>query len=557
MRVILPFPSNQNQQPGQQQTQNIQTQSSSSSQLNPQNNQILSGVDSTRTSNTSLDRCSSESENATYFEGTVVKDSDLKCHVPWGERKPAALTPSPKSKAYAKLETESSFTVPIRDSSHPRQSCINSSSNTESTVSGAASEAAAITLESLCGTVWTKAACVALPSAGKHQHLGVEKDAKEGISQGKFAAKKDPDKPRRISGKKRTQFSDTSLQLPNRKKIESDKMGIVKKPSSELLLVRNRSGSSSSSEGSTIRTSRDGDIAIQDSRINHTGASTSRSTSSRRMRTSYHVDIQTIHREGPADNVEFDPCENPAEVNHNERKKKDPNSDVEFEYNESLLNFEKELKKNGLELVIQEGDGNCLFRAVSLQVFGDSNNHTEVRRRCLDFMKREEAHYSQFVTGEPFCDYIERKSRNGVHGNNPEIQAISELYNRPVEVYVPENGPKPLNIFHKEYTTSDVPIRLSYHDGNHYNAVIDPYRPTAGLGLGLPGLQPGLADDMQMKKAVSESNYLHLKMEMEEAKEKSHMEEIKQAIRESKKNADVNSVSYCSLYFVQVLKCRC
>lgn len=101
--------------------------------------------------------------------------------------------------------------------------------------------------------------------------------------------------------------------------------------------------------------------------------------------------------------------------------------------------------------------------------------------------------------------YIARTRRDGVHGNNPEIQSCSELFNRPIEVFTPENGSKPINIFHAEYKTGDVPIRLSYHDGNHYNAVIDPLVPTAGLGLGLPGLKPGYADKMQMDKAVAES----------------------------------------------------
>lgn len=48
--------------------------------------------------------------------------------------------------------------------------------------------------------------------------------------------------------------------------------------------------------------------------------------------------------------------------------------------------FQKVLKERKLEMVEQEGDGNCLFRAVSLQVYGDSSMHGEVRRKCLDFM---------------------------------------------------------------------------------------------------------------------------------------------------------------------------
>lgn len=148
----------------------------------------------------------------------------------------------------------------------------------------------------------------------------------------------------------------------------------------------------------------------------------------------------------------------------------------------SLDEFHQNLKTQGLEMVEQEGDGNCLFRAVSLQVYGQSDNHAEVRERCLDFMEQNEEHYSAFVATDEgdltFQDYIARKRSNGVHGNNPEIQAISELYNRPVEVYTADSS-QPMNIFHAEYKTSDPPIRLSYHDGNHYNAVVDPLLPTA------------------------------------------------------------------------------
>jgi len=46
------------------------------------------------------------------------------------------------------------------------------------------------------------------------------------------------------------------------------------------------------------------------------------------------------------------------------------------------------LKKEGLEIVEQDGDGNCLFRAISLQVYGDPSMHLEVRHKCLDFMVR-------------------------------------------------------------------------------------------------------------------------------------------------------------------------
>ena len=88
--------------------------------------------------------------------------------------------------------------------------------------------------------------------------------------------------------------------------------------------------------------------------------------------------------------------------------------------------------------------------------------------------------------------------------------ALSELYNRPIEVYEYSTGTlltekkhiksnylflfieEPSNIVHGMYKTDNEPIRLSYHSGVHYNSIIDPWRPTAGHGLGLPDLEPGV-----------------------------------------------------------------
>jgi OTU domain-containing protein 5 len=118
-------------------------------------------------------------------------------------------------------------------------------------------------------------------------------------------------------------------------------------------------------------------------------------------------------------------------------------------------------------------------------------------------MAKERDHYSQFVT-EDFNEYIARKRKDGCFGNNLEIQAIGEIFNRPVHVY--SYSADPINIFHGNYDTKDnPPIRLSYHGGNHYNAVVDPYEATVGVGLGMPGLIPGLAEKQQMDKAIAMS----------------------------------------------------
>ncbi len=42
-----------------------------------------------------------------------------------------------------------------------------------------------------------------------------------------------------------------------------------------------------------------------------------------------------------------------------------------------------------LDVAAVDKDGNCLFRIVSLQVYGDASAHAEVRRRCLDYVEAE------------------------------------------------------------------------------------------------------------------------------------------------------------------------
>jgi len=203
---------------------------------------------------------------------------------------------------------------------------------------------------------------------------------------------------------------------------------------------------------------------------------------------------------------------------------------------EQWNNFAHELKsKRGYIIKKMAEDGNCLFRSVADQVYGDAEMHDTVRERCMNYMVAERDHYSQFVT-EDFDTYIARKRQDRCFGNHVEIQAMGELYNRPIEIFTLDStdSTNPLNIFHNQYSTDSLPIRLSYHNGNHYNSVVDPNMPSVGVGLGLPNLQPGLADKMQMDQAMKESE----NVQMEELLMKQYQSEfdLEQAEKEIEKS---------------------
>ena len=134
-------------------------------------------------------------------------------------------------------------------------------------------------------------------------------------------------------------------------------------------------------------------------------------------------------------------------------------------------------------------DGACLFRAVADQLYGDEEMHQAVRTQCLDyivrthrsnyfcydmsiFQERNADYFSQYVT-ENFAEYVRRKRRSHVHGNPLEIQALAEMYSRPIHIY--SYSSEPINIFqHIPQSESDIsiPIRLCYHRGVHYNSLV-------------------------------------------------------------------------------------
>lgn len=158
--------------------------------------------------------------------------------------------------------------------------------------------------------------------------------------------------------------------------------------------------------------------------------------------------------------------------------------------------------------------------------------HDVVRKRCCDYMELNADYFQHFVT-ENFKSYITRKRQPHTHGNHVEIQgnlnsssivqefhlnlAMSEQYCRLFEIY--EYSHLPRKTFDCDSTPREAPIRLSYHNGNHYNSVRDPYRATIGIGLGLADLNPGMADQNLMNKAIDESlNETERKMLMDKAR---------------------------------------
>lgn len=137
------------------------------------------------------------------------------------------------------------------------------------------------------------------------------------------------------------------------------------------------------------------------------------------------------------------------------------------------LEFERKLGAKGLKIKVVAGDGNCLFRSLSDQVYGSEDFHALVRESCMNYISLEKEFFSQYIIGglEAFEDYVTHKRQNAVWGDDLEIQALSEIYELPIEIYAYDN--KPMRTFHEtsNENTGTRPVQLSYHGRSHFNSV--------------------------------------------------------------------------------------
>ena len=98
-----------------------------------------------------------------------------------------------------------------------------------------------------------------------------------------------------------------------------------------------------------------------------------------------------------------------------------------------------------------DSDGNCLFRAVAYQVYGEQDMCYFLRERCMEYVLASKDYFKDFIdtTIDGSIEmYCQRKSQDKVWGDDLEIEALSEIYGRPIEIYAYSS--EPTRTFHEQ-----------------------------------------------------------------------------------------------------------
>lgn len=151
-----------------------------------------------------------------------------------------------------------------------------------------------------------------------------------------------------------------------------------------------------------------------------------------------------------------------------------------------------QLGEMGLAIREVTGDGNCLFRSVSDGLYGNEGRHFELRARCVAFMQANPDSFAPFMLEEEgfasFDDYLASMSRDAEWGGNLELMALSSSLR--INVTIHQAGQRPWMMTNSPFGPATPSLHVSYHDGQHYNAVRASFdmncRPAAALRYNEP-----------------------------------------------------------------------
>ncbi|CAF4590297.1 unnamed protein product, partial [Rotaria sp. Silwood2] len=115
-------------------------------------------------------------------------------------------------------------------------------------------------------------------------------------------------------------------------------------------------------------------------------------------------------------------------------------------------------------------DGNCFFRAISHQLFGNQTYHRELRYYAITYITQNSAAFESFISNEDntIYDYIIRMKRNKTYADHLIIIATASILNHNIIVH--EYSKRPLLIPGSDYI--DRQFHIAYSPENqHYESI--------------------------------------------------------------------------------------
>ncbi|KAH8831171.1 hypothetical protein DL96DRAFT_1705612 [Flagelloscypha sp. PMI_526] len=175
---------------------------------------------------------------------------------------------------------------------------------------------------------------------------------------------------------------------------------------------------------------------------------------------------------------------------------------------ENTRRLTEQLKALGLYAADTQGDGNCLFRALSDQIYGTESRHAPLRAAICDYIAANKEKYGPFVEDERGIDVHLRCMReNGTYGGHLELVAFSHMSHRNMKIIQPElvmfieweSGRADDDEQPQLEIDESVPetVYVAYHSWEHFSSVRNLRGPHAGIPVAQESPAPQVSSSSQ------------------------------------------------------------
>ncbi|KAI0061312.1 cysteine proteinase [Artomyces pyxidatus] len=105
---------------------------------------------------------------------------------------------------------------------------------------------------------------------------------------------------------------------------------------------------------------------------------------------------------------------------------------------QNTLQLTSQLRQLGLYAADTIGDGNCLFRALSDQLYGTDSHHLQIRSDICNWIEAHKSRYEPFVEDERGLDvHLSLMRQAATYGGHLELSAFAHMARRDVKVIQP------------------------------------------------------------------------------------------------------------------------
>ena len=135
--------------------------------------------------------------------------------------------------------------------------------------------------------------------------------------------------------------------------------------------------------------------------------------------------------------------------------------------------MQSRLGELGLQSIDVGGAGDCFFRSVSHQLYGNSNHHLRIRTAGVQFMRDNSERFIESNTESSWLRYLNNMCIQGTWADALIIQAVADALNVTIEIVESNQGFAPLTTVYpvQERNTSSTIIEMCKSALRHLSCI--------------------------------------------------------------------------------------